>query len=108
MTQLQYKYKYKYDEQKRFEDFVKSFGYTRRINSYFIVRENDGYINVHREFPSVQIYHFHKNHYQGIDKKDITFSTSHFSKFINYMCSYHKKEGRIKKLKQIEYVNKIP
>jgi len=62
--------KYELNEyQKKFEDFVESFGYTRRVNSYFIIREDDGYINVHREFPSKEIYKFHKNHYQGSQKK---------------------------------------
>jgi hypothetical protein len=117
--------KYILDEyQENFENFVKKFGYTRRVESYFIIREDDGYINVHREFPSRQIYKFYKNFYQGTKNPfhdgsklylDVEFLGydcvmtpdtielyfNRFSDFKNFLCNYHTKQGRKLKLKQL-------
>ena len=104
--------------EEKFEKFVQSFGYIHRVGGYYLKREDNGYINVHRESPSLVkenslIYHFHKNHYQGVNdknglhKKDISFSTSDFIEFVNHMDKFHIKESRRKKLNQIENVNRI-
>lgn len=114
--------------QKYFEKLALSFGYSHRVGGYYVIREDDGYINIHREFPSKKIYNFHKNFYQGVrnphhdgSKYEIEIKFSGYnctmtpstisvdfnnvSDFENFLANYHKKQGRKLKLKQIKNVN---
>ncbi len=117
--------KYKLDEiQKSFENFVESIGYTQRIDSYFTIREDNGYINVYREYPSKKIYNFHKNFFQNkrnphhdgstykiedtffgynciMTNSSIQAYFNRYSDFKNFLANYHTKQGRKLKLNKI-------
>jgi hypothetical protein len=112
MSEILNKKDYTSDE---FKELTNFFNYEHRIGTYYIFREKDGYINISYEYiintnGPIEYFLFHKNHYQGIvdnnslhieHKKDIHFETTNFKEFEQWMCEYHKKQGRKYKLKKL-------
>ena len=88
-----------------FKELAKDFKYYHRTRSYYVHRENDGYINISCECQSISpiriLFNFQKNYYQGIKKPIINYWTHNFDEFVDYMCNYHKKLGRKYKLKKL-------
>lgn len=116
MSQLLYSKDYAPNE---FKELAKIFGYKQRVDTYYVFKEQDGYINISYEYrgikfdgsPYKEIFTFHKNHYQnvidsstGLHKKDIHFDSEEFKEFEEWMCKYHLKQGRKYKLKKLEDV----
>ena len=90
---------------------ITSLGYKHRTSNYYIIRENDGYININSYFDgnSNEIIKFHKNMYStstyAHDEIDLKFSTyNDFEKFIE---SYHKVKCRKLKLQKINFIFNI-
>jgi len=83
-------------------EVITKIGYKHRTNSYYVIREKDGYINISRnDFrfgvnqPDDYI-SFHKNHYQyirdeqGFYKKDISHKFYTLGEFFDFINDYHK------------------
>jgi hypothetical protein len=92
-------------------EFITKIGYKQRTGTYYVIREEDGYINIscdkcfHPEAPII----FHKNHYQGVinkngfPKKDISHKFSDLESFFEFISEYHNKlllKNKIKKINE--------
>jgi len=84
-------------------DLITKIGYTQRTGTYYIIREEDGYINISNDrfFDEDAPIKFHKNHYQGIHKKDISHTFYDLESFIYFINEYHKDKFLKLKLKKI-------
>jgi len=94
-------------------DIITKIGYTQRTGTYYIIREEDGYINIShdRYFVEDAPIKFHKNHYQniyderGYPKKDISHSFYDLESFVDFINKYHKELFMKYKIEKIK--NKI-
>jgi len=102
---------FRYDE---VVDLIEKIGYKQRIGNYYIITEDDGYINISygEEYnDSKIIISFHKNHYNrildknGFYKKDISHKFYNFKSFEIFINEYHK--DLFKKIKLEKIINNI-
>jgi len=84
-------------------------GYKLRCSNYYIIEENDGYINISSYIDeySTEVICFHKNFYQTepCTHKDLEQQFLKFEDFENFIELYHQKTCRrlkIEKLNNIE------
>lgn len=93
-------------------DLISLIGYKHRSGNYFVIQENDGYINISydkgifNKNDIINIY-FHKNYYygQGYGKKEVSEKFDNFDDFENFVIKYHNK--LFLKHKLIKLINKI-
>ena len=86
---------------------ITSIGYKQRCGNYYIINENDGYINIssYLDYNSNEIIRFHKNYsniypHYDIDQQFLTYED--FEKFIEL---YHKTICRKLKLKKLNIIS---
>jgi len=96
---------FRYDE---VVDLIEKIGYKQRVGNYYIITEDDGYINISYDYyyDNMRIIYFHKNFYQGIlHKKDTSHKFYNFKSFEIFINEYHK--DLFKKIKLEKIINNI-
>jgi predicted double-glycine peptidase len=86
--------------------FIEAIGYRLRVPNYYVINEDDGYINVsYYMYKDKEIIDFHKNYYYGsFDKKnknELSYSFDNFTDFEKFMTTYHKKQIRKIKINRL-------
>lgn len=87
-------------------DLIEKIGYKQRTGNYYIIREEDGYINISywEDFDTKTIkISFHKNYYIPYQKEKISLMFDNFKSFFDFISIYHNKlflKYKIEKLKK--------
>lgn len=89
-------------------NFITKIGYKQRVGNYYVIGENDGYINIsYTCYDNVETITFHKNFYRnvydenGYPKKDLYEKFNNFLDFEKFISKYHYKEVRKIKLNKL-------
>lgn len=89
-------------------DIIESIGYKHRTANYYVIDENDGYINISYERNSDEniVINFHKNIYHkliinGYKKRDISMIFNNIDDFYSFIFEYHNKLFRKHKIEKL-------
>lgn len=87
-------------------ELIESIGYKYRVSNCYVIREDDGYINISYFYERCTFHHkinFHKNFYSPHPGKyDIQENFDDFESFVDFITDYHSKlflKHKIEKLK---------
>ena len=76
---------------KKVIEFITPIGYKQRTGTYYVLGEEDGYINISCDkcFRKDIPISFHKNHYYPYRKKDIIVDFYTLDEFYTFISEYH-------------------
>ncbi len=84
-------------------NILKSIGYKHRVKNYYLLREIDGYINIHYyKLNNIEYIEFHKNYYNvPFTNNTLNKKFNNYNDFIKFLENYHKLKFRNIKLKNL-------
>jgi len=87
----------------RILNVIEPIGYEYRVGNYYVLAEDDGYINIHYYYNDKLYINFHKNYYHGknISDAEHNHDFNNYSDFFKFLQSYHKQYFRKIKIKQL-------
>lgn len=84
---------------------IEPIGYKQRSENYYVIREEDGYVNISyfKNISNITHINFHKNYYNGkyISDAENNNNFDNYVAFFRFLESYHPQYFRKEKLKKL-------